>query len=193
MASLCDLSLRSESSMVPLASTSMRRGATARDATAVADGFYDLYGAQYLPMVRLARGLVDISECAEEIVQDAFVKVFERWRRIDEPAAYLRVVVVNGCRSELRKRQVIRKGALRLRADAGSSENDNSWSEHPCENDHLVDALDKLSPKRRTALVLRFYGQMSEREISEAMGVRPGTVKSLVSRGLSDLREVVGQ
>ena len=39
--------------------------------------------------------------------------------------------------------------------------------------------------------MLRFYGQMSEREIAEAMDVRPGTVKSLVSRGLADLREVI--
>ena len=52
---------------------------------------------------------------------------------------------------------------------------------------------DRLHARRwnRTALVLRFYGQMSEREIAEAMDVRPGTVKSLVSRGLADLREVI--
>ena len=61
------------------------------------------------------------------------------------------------------------------------------------EGDYLVDALDKLAPKRRTALVLRFYAQMSETEIAETMGVRPGTVKSLLSRGLADLRRVIKQ
>ena len=156
--------------------------ATARDEAATAAGFYDFYGAQYPPMVRLARGLVDTSECAEEIVQDAFVKVFERWSRLDEPVAYLRVAVVNGARSELRKRRVRRRIGLRLRTPSAASE-----------DDYLIDALDKLSPKRRTALVLRFYGQMSEREIAEAMDVRPGTVKSLISRGLGDLREVIKQ
>ena len=40
-------------------------------------------------------------------------------------------------------------------------------------------------------MVLRFYAQMSERETAEAMGVRPGTVKSLVSRGLAELRRVI--
>ena len=154
--------------------------ATARGEAATTVGFYDFYGAQYSPMVRLARGLVDTSECAEEIVQDAFVKVFERWSRLDEPAAYLRVAVVNGSRSELRKRMVRRRIGLRPRTASVSFE-----------DDYLIDALDKLSPKRRTALVLRFYGQMSEREIAEAMDVRPGTVKSLVSRGLADLREVI--
>ena len=56
-----------------------------------------------------------------------------------------------------------------------------------------MDALDRLAPKRKTALVLRFYAGLSEREIAEAMGVRPGTVKSLLSRGLADLREVIEQ
>ena len=106
--------------------------------------------------------------------------MFERWNRLDEPAAYLRAAVVNGARSELRKREVRRRIGLRLRADSA-----------PAEGDFLIDALDRLSPKRRTALVLRFYGQMSEREIAEAMGVRPGTVKSLMSRGLTDLRGVI--
>jgi RNA polymerase sigma factor (sigma-70 family) len=131
-------------------------------------------------MVRLARGLVDLSETAEEIVQDAFVAVFERWDRLSEPAGYLRTAVVNGARSELRKREVRRRVGLRARP-----------AEAPAERDYLIDALDTLSPKQRTAIVLRFYAQMSERETAEAMGVRPGTVKSLVSRGLADLRRVI--
>ena len=45
--------------------------------------------------------------------------------------------------------------------------------------------------KRRAAIILRYYNDFSEAEISEALGVRPGTVKSLVSRGLAQLREVL--
>lgn len=142
--------------------------------------FGDFYGLHYRPMVRLAQALVDTSECAEEIVQDAFVKVCERWNRIDQPAGYLRVAVVNGARSELRKREVRRRVGLRARPAAA-----------PDERDYLIDALYGLSPKQRTALVLRFYAQMSERETAEAMRVRPGTVKSLVSRGLAELRRVI--
>ena len=166
--------------MASVASVTMRPVSKANGRAVTAAGFYDFYGTRYASMVRLARGLVDTSECAEEIVQDSFIKVFERWDRLDEPAAYLRAAVVNGARSELRKREVRRRIGLRLRADSA-----------PAEGDFLIDALDRLSPKRRTALVLRFYGQMSEREIAEAMGVRPGTVKSLVSRGLTDLRGVI--
>ena len=142
--------------------------------------FGDFYRLHYRPMVRLAQALVDTAECAEEIVQDAFAKVYERWGRLGEPAGYLRIAVINGARSELRKREVRRRIGLRVRP-----------AEAPAERDYLIDALDTLSPKQRTAIVLRFYEQMSEKKIAETMGVRPGTVKSLVSRGLAELRRVI--
>ena len=75
--------------------------------------FDDLYRDEYGPMVRLARGLVDTQEIAEEIVQDAFARVYERWNRLDHPGGYLRTAVVNGARSELRKREVRRRIGIR--------------------------------------------------------------------------------
>ncbi len=133
-------------------------------------------------MVRLARGLVDTTEAAEEIVQEAFAKVLDRWSRLDQPGAYLRTTVVNGARSELRKRQVRRRIGLRplLPPD-------------PQEQDYLLDALDHLSNRHRTVLILKFYADMTEKEIAQAMGVRPGTVKSATSRGLAELRKVIEQ
>ena len=143
--------------------------------------FDAFYRAEYAPMVRLARGLVDTSESAEEIAQDAFAQVFERWDRLDSPGGYLRTAVVNGARSELRKREVRRRVGL------------DRPLQPAAERDYLVDALDQLPVKRKTALVLRYYAGLSEREIAETMGIRPGTVKSLVSRGLAELREVIEQ
>ena len=133
-------------------------------------------------MVRLARGLVDVLEIAEEIVQDAFAKVYERWSRLDQPGGYLRTAVVNGARSELRKREVRRRIGLRP-----------LLIPNPEERDYLLDALDQLSPRQKTALVLRYYADMTEKEIAQSMGVRPGTVKSATSRGLAELRKVVEQ
>ena len=149
-------------------------------AAPVSTGFEGFYAVEYQPMVRLARALVDTGECAEEIVQHAFVKVYERWGRIDSPGGYLRAAVVNGARSELRKREVRRRVGLRL-----------PRPEAPGEREFLLDALDRLKERRRTALVLRYWADMSERDIALAMGVRPGTVKSLLSRGLADLRRVL--
>ena len=147
----------------------------------ISAGFDEFYRAEYAPMVRLARGLVDTTECAEEVAQDAFAKVFERWDQLDEPGGYLRTAVVNGARSELRKREVRRRVGL------------GRPPQPTPERDYLVDALDRLPAKRKTALVLRYYAGLSEREIAETMGVRPGTVKSMVSRGLAELREVIEQ
>ncbi len=142
--------------------------------------FDDLFHRELVPMTRLAIGLVDSSERAEEIVQDAFEKTLLAWSRVREPGAYLRHAVVNGCRSELRRRRVTRR-APQFRADAITAPIDVS----------LLDALAALTPKRRIALTLRYYADLPEAEIADLMNVRVGTVKSLISRGLADLRKVV--
>lgn len=143
------------------------------------DGFAELYRSEYGPMVRLARALVDEQGQAEEIVQDAFANTFSRWGRIDEPGGYVRSAVVNGARSELRRRQVRRRISIPApivdRTD----------------NEYLADAVARLTPRRRIAVVLRFWADLPDREIAVLLGCRPGTVKSLVSRGLADLREVI--
>lgn len=131
-------------------------------------------------MTRLAIGLVDSPERAEEIVQDAFEKTLLAWKRVREPGAYLRQAVVNGCRSELRRRRVMRKSP-QFAADAAIAAADAP----------LLDALAALTPKRRIALTLRYYADLSEADIADLMHVRVGTVKSLISRGLADLRKVV--
>jgi RNA polymerase sigma factor (sigma-70 family) len=56
---------------------------------------------------------------------------------------------------------------------------------------YLLDALAQLTPRRRIALTLRYYADLPESEIADVMGARLGTVKSLISRGLADLRKVV--
>ena len=144
--------------------------------------FDDLYRAEYTPMVRLAQGLVDSSARAEEIVQDAFAKVFERWNRLDEPGGYLRVSVINGARSELRRREVGRRLGVARRDEATVEQ-----------RDYLLDALDQLPVKQKTVLVLRFYADLSEREIADALNMRAGTVKSTASRGLRNLRKALEQ
>src|SRR4051794_37566235 len=71
--------------------------------------FDQLFTQRYVPMVRLAYALVGSAEVAEELVQDAFARVYERWRRINQPVAYLRTAVVNACRNEHRRRRTRRR------------------------------------------------------------------------------------
>ncbi|MCY4163633.1 MAG: SigE family RNA polymerase sigma factor [bacterium] len=142
--------------------------------------FNSIYRAEYPRMVRLARGLVDSSDIAEEIVQEAFAKLLDRWQRISNPGGYLRTAVVNGCRNEQRKRRVQRNLGLKVAQSNISSE-----------QDYLLDALNQLSTIQKTVLVLKFYADMTEKQIAEVMGVRLGTVKSATSRGLANLRKVI--
>ena len=143
-------------------------------------GFVALYRDQYDGFVRLAALLVDRVEVAEEIVQDAFAIVYERWEQIDSPAAYVRTVVVNKCRDTLRR------GRVAATITLGRS-ND---SLEPT-GDVLHDALAALPARQRAVLVLRFYEDLPNDEVARLLKLRPGTVKSLVHRGLSTLREVI--
>ncbi len=143
--------------------------------------FERLYREQYTAMVRLAFLLVGSGEVAEELVQDTFVRVRGSLEGVDAPVAYLRRAVVNACRNHHRHRAVEQRSAARLVFPA---------SVEP-ELDHLADALRRLPDRQRAVLVLRYYLACSETEIADALRCRPGTVKSLASRGLSRLREVL--
>jgi RNA polymerase sigma-70 factor (sigma-E family) len=141
--------------------------------------FEEVFLTEYQPMVRLAYLLVDSGAVAEELVQEAFIRLHRRWERVDSPGAYLRTTVVNLCRNEQRRRSRERRARDRDRrastaVDLGA--------------DEMLDAVAKLSPKRRAAVVLRYYEDLPEAEIAEILGVRPGTVKSLLHRGLRELR-----
>jgi RNA polymerase sigma-70 factor (sigma-E family) len=143
----------------------------------VASGFEALYLAAYERMVRLARLTSADTVPAEEIVQDAFIQLYRSWPRVQNPEAYLRVAVLNGCRSWGRRRVVARRHdprpppPLLLDGDALA----------------VRDALRVLSPRQRAAVVLRYFEDLREAEIAQLLGCRPGTVKSLLARSMRKL------
>jgi RNA polymerase sigma factor (sigma-70 family) len=89
--------------------------------------------------------------------------------------------VVNRAYDTLRRRKIEQR-ILRTPTDTTTTE---------LGADELSDALARLDPKRRTAVVLRYYAGLSEREIAAAMKVRPGTVKSTLHRALAQLRKEI--
>jgi len=151
-----------------------------RPAAALDGSFEALYHAEYGVMVRLAGLLLDHGGQAEEVVQDAFARVYVRWNRLERPGAYLRAAVVNGARDVLRRRTLARRRPAERVPDA-----------YDPADEGLADALRALPPRRRAAVVLRYYADLPEAEIAAALGVRPGTVKSMLHRSLIQLREVV--
>lgn len=143
-----------------------------------------LYEREHAAMVRLAHLILASKALADEVVHDAFVSLLERPTGIDNPGAYLRRTVVNACNSSGR-RTTTGRAKLRIVADR---ERDASVALPP-EIDETWIALSQLKPDQRTALALRYYEDLPVNEIAELMDARPGTVKSLIHRGLKALEK----
>lgn len=152
-----------------------------------------LYSQHYRPLVRLATLLVRDFATAEEVVQDAFVAMHGAWRRLRDPnkaLSYLRQSVVNRARSVLRHRAVVEKYAPKSMPDAPSAE---YGALGELERTAVIDALRTLPTRQREAIVLRYYGDFSEAQIADAMGISRGAVKSHTARGIAALRGVLEQ
>ena len=152
----------------------------------------DLYRAQRLSLLRLAVLLVDDRAAAEDVVQDAFLGLHRRWHAVDPAAAagYLRTSVVNGARSQLRRRGVARRHLRVAEPDeAPSADLAVLLTE---EHREVVEAMRRLPRRQREVLVLRYWSELSEAEIAAALGVARGTVKSSASRALAALESSLG-
>jgi len=149
-----------------------------------------LYAAHWRGLVRLAVLLVHDVSLAEEIVQDSFVAVHGRWRGLRDPEralAYLRQTVVNRSRSALRHRMVVERHAERDRAVTVAAAADAEVLADD-RRQHVLAALRALPARQREVLALRYYSELSEAEIAEALGISRGAVKSHASRGAAALR-----
>jgi DNA-directed RNA polymerase specialized sigma24 family protein len=142
--------------------------------------FDDFYRDQWAAMVRLAWLMTGSRELAEDLVQDAFVHVGARWSTVEAPVAYLRVAVVNGVREHARRGARHRALPREVLRPVLPPDLDETW--------HV---LDRLAPRQRQALVLRFYADLPFDQIAVTLHCRLGTAKSLVHRGLARLKELM--
>lgn len=152
-----------------------------------------LYTAHYRSLVRLSALLLHDRAVAEEVVQDAFVAMHGAWRRLRDPEralAYLRQSVVNRSRSALRRRRTAERYAPAPMPDAASAEHDALTL---VEHDGVLRALRTLPSRQREVMVLRYYADLSEAQIAEAMGISRGAVKSHASRAMATLRTTLEQ
>jgi len=147
-----------------------------------------LYRRNFNALVRLASVVLKDTATAEEVVQDAFINMHRGWHRLrdeENALAYLRQAVVNRARSVLRHRVIVERNAPKAMPDLPSAE-DGAISMF--ERSAVIDALRDLPGRQREALILRYYGDLSEAEIAAAMGISKGSVKSHTARGMTALR-----
>jgi len=125
---------------------------------------------------------------AEEVAQDAFVRVWERWERHgapDDPAAYLFRTAMN----VLRNRR--RRAAIALRHAFSRSESHDELGAVEA-RDLVSRALGALTPSQRAALVLMDLLDLPSEEAAKALGIRPSTVRVLAARGRAALAAQIG-
>lgn len=151
------------------------------------DEFEAFIAATWARLFRTAHALTGNRQDAEDMLQSAFAKVYSNWRKVsraDNPESYVHRIVVNETTSAWRRRwrhverpsDSLPEPKLDSHADAVSSHT-TMWS-----------AIQSLPPRQRAVIVLRYYEDLSERDIAQTLDISPGTVKSQASSALKSLR-----
>jgi RNA polymerase sigma factor (sigma-70 family) len=143
-------------------------------------GLEQLYRRHWAELVRLATLLSGSRDFAEDVVQDAFLRLHRSGTVPEKPLAYLRRSVVNGVIDHRRRKTV---------------ESTHRWSVQLVESipeiPRLTPHLERLPERQRDALVLRYYLDLPLKEIAKLLGCSVGTIKSHIHRGLAALRKDV--
>ncbi|MEM7139884.1 MAG: SigE family RNA polymerase sigma factor [Actinomycetota bacterium] len=145
------------------------------------------YEAHHADLTRFARFITPEPAHAEDLVHEAFVKLYGAWDRIDDPAkvgGYLRTTVLNLARGRARHLGVVRRNRPDASPDMASAETGAMRNDS---RDRVVEALQQLSERQRACLVLRHYEDRTESEIADILGISIGSVRTHVHRGMEAL------
>jgi RNA polymerase sigma-70 factor (sigma-E family) len=158
----------------------------------VGGSFDAVVEAHYRPVLRLAVLLVGDQETAEDLVADAYARVFAKWRRggVTDVEAYLRRSVLNAVKNTWRRRTVARR-VERLVTEATFDADPRALETIVVERDELLTALNALPPGQRQCVVLRYYQDLSEAQTAVLLGIAIGTVKSQTAKGISRLASIM--
>ena len=151
-----------------------------------------LYEEHSGPAFRFAYLLTGDADLAEDLVQDAFVRMIARFgniRRRESLDSYLKQTIVNLSYGSFRRRRVERAYLARERALPSRPPGDFPDVER---TDELWSQLQRVAPRQRAALVLRYYEDLSEHQTADVLGCSVRTVKSLVTRGIAAMRAQQG-
>ena len=148
--------------------------------------FSEYMAARQAALYRTAYLLAGDHASAEDLLQNAFAKLYLSWDKVRDREAldgYVRRIMVHENNSLWRRAWKRREHSTDAMPETGV---------HESYDDGLGGALwsyiSTLSPKQRSVVVLRYYEQLSEAEIADVLGISVGTVKSQASRALASLR-----
>lgn len=147
--------------------------------------FTDFVSAEQAGLLRLAVLLAGDRGNAEDLVQIALLKSYRHWARISRsgtPSAYVRRVLVN-THTSWRRRLSTTEQVMETLPDRG-----DELDVHADTDEELRRALRALPPRMRTAVVLRYFEDLSEQGTAELMGCSASTLNTQTARGLARLR-----
>ena len=153
-----------------------------------------LFEQEGAALVRLARLFTDDRNAAEDLVQEAFIRLHKsahRMRSQDKAAPYLRSIVINLARDHNRRGMM----SLRHQEAVPAGTAPDAPEDRLLLNEEqmiLLEDVRALSPRQRDCIFLRFYLELSEREIADTLKISPNSVKTHCRRGLASLREKIG-
>ena len=163
----------------------------ATDRDALVAELFRLEGAR---LVRLARLFTDDRNAAEDLVQEAFIRLHRAAHRIKDPskaAPYLRSIVINLARDHNRRGLMSLRHQEAIPAGAAPDAPEDALVMDD-ERRQLLEEVRALSPRQRDCLLLRFYLELSESEIAETLGISKNSVKTHCRRGMETLRSRLG-
>lgn len=163
------------------------REASGRAVSRDEHAFSRIVEAEHQRALRLACLLAANRDAAEDAVAEAFARTFPRWQagQVEQVGPYLRQAVHNEVKNQWRATRRRRRHEEHRRGDhrGPATPAGQTTARHT-----LLGLLDRLPSRQRAAIVLRYYADCSEADTAALLGCRPGTVKSLVARGLTTLR-----
>ena len=170
-----------------------QRASSGRPSTGAADpgrsGFEAFFERHHVPLYRALWLMTRNRHEAEEIMQDAFLKLWERWDRVaslPDPEGYLFRTALNLWRSRLRRAAVaLRKAVHQLPPDDQMAIVE--------QRDAMARALKPLPSRQRAALILMDVLDLPSDEAARILGIKPVTVRVLAARARATLRKDLGE
>ena len=146
------------------------------------NGLDAVYREHFAGLMRVAFLMLGSNDAAEDLVHDVFLRCADRLTDLENPASYLPRVGRQRLPAGVQRRARLTGVMAEVAEIAPTSESVD-----------LRRALLALSPRKRAAVVLRFYEDMSFDEVARALGCAPATARSLVRRAMNEMRGAIDE
>ena len=155
-------------------------------------GVAELFATEARSLLGMLTAYTGDRALAEELVQEAFMRLHRAWHRVDDPAAaasYLRSIAFNLARSQFRRLRLVRTRTA-VRDDAAASAEDGVVLNE--DRREVAAALRLLPDRQRQCVILRFWAGLTDSEIASTMGISRNSVNTHLRRGLASLESMLG-